>query len=504
MAETALPPNVCANCGKKASSLCSACRSVAFCDSICQRAAWRGHKGECRRLATALASSRDGVAVASEPLKVKPASVDARARADTPFGSGSASSSSSGLIGCRDASRREDDINVTEADELWSKGVVEYLDAVSKGVSMYGGLDNFQASLRFDGKHSDRHYFAACLLVAAGKMEEAVETFEAAILADSSSEIAHMDLVLLLDHLNRPLAARAAAARALEQNIRWTDPWQRVPIFVPGLVSRPWWNKDDFDWSQSLELSYPRIRMELVQLMCAKGSRSGSMPEGWVGVGSERASHDAHIISDGDWREFVIFGAQAEDPDVAKHLPQTKSILEQIVPGAVAMAKVGAGEIIFSALSAGTHLAPHCASSNVRLTCHLGLVIPRDGARIRVADSWRTWETGKCLFFDDSFEHEVIHEGQGLRIVLLIRFWHPDLPCEKWLPTLERGAQDMEELKQRRLTPPMSPAVKKLISGPMQRHIEAHGFGPHGVNADKDPLSLLHSEAGALGPGMLT
>ena len=31
------------------------------------------------------------------------------------------------------------------------------------------------------------------------------------------------------------------------------------------------------------------------------------------------------------------------------------------------------------------------------------------------------------LVFDDSFEHEVIHESEGQRIVLIIDFHHPDM-----------------------------------------------------------------------------
>ena len=70
---------------------------------------------------------------------------------------------------------------------------------------MFAGLSSFQASLRADGQQSDRHYFVACLLFAAGSPDEAVESFEAAIAADPFSENAHMDLVLLLDNLKRPI-----------------------------------------------------------------------------------------------------------------------------------------------------------------------------------------------------------------------------------------------------------------------------------------------------------
>ena len=78
----------------------------------------------------------------------------------------------------------------------------------------------------------------------------------------------------------------------------------------------------------------------------------------------------------------------------------------------------------------GTHLRPHCGSTNTRLTCHLGLLVP-GGATIRCGTEAREWAEGECIVFDDSFEHEVWHEGSADRVVLLINFWHPMLPPDK-------------------------------------------------------------------------
>ena len=81
---------------------------------------------------------------------------------------------------------------------------------------------------------------------------------------------------------------------------------------------------------------------------------------------------------------------------------------------------------------------PHCGPTNARLTAHLGLVVPK-GLTIRAAEETRGWEEGKCLVFDDSFEHEVKHEGDSERIVLMINFFHPDVPEKEW-PEIGKGA----------------------------------------------------------------
>lgn len=43
----------------------------------------------------------------------------------------------------------------------------------------------------------------------------------------------------------------------------------------------------------------------------------------------------------------------------------------------------------------------------------------------------RTWEEGKFIIFDDSFEHEVWHDGTELRLVLIVDIWHPEITASE-------------------------------------------------------------------------
>ena len=87
----------------------------------------------------------------------------------------------------------------------------------------------------------------------------------------------------------------------------------------------------------------------------------------------------------------------------------------------------GIGEMaMVSRLEPGAHIEPHCGVSNTRLTAHLGLHVP-EGAWFRVADETRPWIEGRCLLFDDSFEHEANNPTDDYREVLLVDFWHPEL-----------------------------------------------------------------------------
>ena len=61
----------------------------------------------------------------------------------------------------------------------------------------------------------------------------------------------------------------------------------------------------------------------------------------------------------------------------------------------------------------------------------MGLIVPPGGSWIKVGGETRPWKEGQCLVFDDSFEHEV-QVVQGPRVVLLLHFWHPDIPEADW------------------------------------------------------------------------
>jgi aspartate beta-hydroxylase len=224
------------------------------------------------------------------------------------------------------------------------------------------------------------------------------------------------------------------------------SPFLNIP-FLP--------RSDHPGWCKVIEDNWEKILKELLSLNpSGKGKHSGS-DSTWTVVGSgERGSggDDHRVVSaGGKWTEYVLFGtgSQISDSDV----PFTKKLLRECASDAVSLAESGGGEVIFSRLAPKTHIEAHCGPTNLRLTCHLGLVVPKsivggdhlddndenddDGrcgirsgkCQIRVGTSWYTWKTGKVIVFDDSWEHEVLNDTDEERIVLLLRFWHPSLKC---------------------------------------------------------------------------
>lgn len=184
---------------------------------------------------------------------------------------------------------------------------------------------------------------------------------------------------------------------------------QSPAIYFPGLTARPWWSRSDFPWLEQLEAAAPVIREEL-QALDVDVDNAVSPPTG--------------LTKDGKWRALYLscFGRPYAKNVAA--FPRTLNTLS-VIPGAT-----DCGMTYFSTILGGTHIRPHSGFSNVHLRCHLSLVAT-EGSRIRVATGERTWEEGKALVFDDSFEHEVWNQGDKRRTVLLFDFWHPDLSASE-------------------------------------------------------------------------
>uniref|UniRef100_A0A7S4VT15 Aspartyl/asparaginy/proline hydroxylase domain-containing protein n=1 Tax=Alexandrium monilatum TaxID=311494 RepID=A0A7S4VT15_9DINO len=396
---------------------------------------------------------------------------------------------------------------MSEADSLWTEGVRAYfLDA--GGGEPEGALRYFQASLA-EASASPRAplalrlLFCARLLLEAGCRELAVGFLRRAVCEDPELHEAHVELCLVLSEAGDAPGARAAAASAIVEGGLWRDPWQRPSAFLPGLDSQPFWDADRFPWVLELETAFGAIRAELDCLMHSTH---------WQPVGGDHRSSgrsDGDAVLRGDWQEIVLFGYEEEAGDAGRRAaPVAADIVRRLIPEAVSMAEQGAGEVVLSTLAPGTQVAAHCARTNHRLTCHLGLRVPRTpgsgrtgdaSARprcgLRVGGQQREWCEGKALVFDDSYEHEVWNDTKDPRVVLLVRFWHPSLasaPVRARALELLQG--DLATAQRRRLLPPLGPGLQEPGEA-----LEGLLRGSAGAVGDPCPYCNKEYEGGALG-----
>ncbi|XP_053690002.1 aspartyl/asparaginyl beta-hydroxylase [Sabethes cyaneus] len=186
--------------------------------------------------------------------------------------------------------------------------------------------------------------------------------------------------------------------------------YQRSLYNEDNLKSHPFWTVEQTTYGGQLELirsQWTTIRDEGLRLLNSAGN----------------FKDEAENLRDtGDWKQFELFMRGHRIEKNCAKAPLTCKLVEQFT----AARTCKRGQVKFSVMHPGTHVWPHCGPTNCRIRAHLGLKVPSD-TYIRVAEETRSWQDGQWLIFDDSYEHEVWHNGTGTRLVLIVDFWHPDL-----------------------------------------------------------------------------
>lgn len=298
--------------------------------------------------------------------------------------------------------------------------------------------------------------------------------------------------------------ARVGAARHPRSVLSPPSPWQRgCPEVVPGLAARPFWPLEALppaliSFVEALERARGDILCELLALRgqrafsayrapsydaaagaasgvaCDAPAREGRVQESGGGEGDcSRSSlpgdSDAQPLGKlgtdrGHWSVLYLDLHGAESAGVEANRARCPATV-----AALALAPRPYGHAMFSALAPGTHIPTHTGASNKKLRVHLPLVVPsvpaepaadgKSSSCLRVGPQTRSWREGRCVVFDDSWQHEAWHDaGAGeARIVLICDVWHPDLTdAEVKLLSYLRSAQvrRAKALSEARAMPP--------------------------------------------------
>lgn len=238
-------------------------------------------------------------------------------------------------------------------------------------------------------------------------------------------------------------------------------PLQRPALFWPGLDSRPWHAPAEQPWTAPLAAAglAPAIRADLEAMLA--GDRSASLSAApadalkaagsarWVTTTGTKQRPDAMR---GLWRTLTLVDGGVPVPGAAEALPaamRAVAAVAALLPGGWAAGRLDyAGAFHLGPQSA---VAPHCASTNLRLRAHLGVAVPKAAAgsggtppcQLRIAGEARSWAEGGLLVFDDSFQHDAWNSsdagsgggttaiGPGDRYILCVDVLHPSLSDEQ-------------------------------------------------------------------------
>ena len=203
----------------------------------------------------------------------------------------------------------------------------------------------------------------------------------------------------------------------------YPDPRQRPKFFyVPGLRTQPYFERALFPWHADLEKHTDVIREELCVVLA---DQQGMEP--FLGTNDSRLLREQKLLAgtrgEAQWNSFFFHRHGEVFEQNAQRCPCTTRILESLP---LVHIREHAPEVLFSVLTPGSHILPHHGITNTRLVTHLPLIVPEDCA-IRVGGIVHVWQEGRCVTFDDTFEHEAWNRSDEVRAVMILDSWHPDL-----------------------------------------------------------------------------
>lgn len=183
------------------------------------------------------------------------------------------------------------------------------------------------------------------------------------------------------------------------------------------ISNAPVLDKSLFDWIPLLESHWKTIRSELDSVLESRDQIPAF----------HRLSQGQKRISRGDnWKTFIFSVLGDRYTPNCERCPQTAKVLGQIPALRNAW---------FSIVSPHYHIPAHEGPTKGFVRIHLGLKIPaeHEKCRIRVDQQEFSWQEGKCVVFDDSYDHEVWNDTDEERAVLFLDVDRPMRLPGQWL-----------------------------------------------------------------------
>jgi len=190
-------------------------------------------------------------------------------------------------------------------------------------------------------------------------------------------------------------------------------PYQDLHAYMPGIPASPWRDPSDFAFARELEENFPVIKAEFEALLGADGADF---------------QHVTEMNYESGWKTLVLCYNSQKRPGFPYHLcPVTTRILDTVpIAGRIAG---------FNRQLPNSGIPLHTDGNNMWLTLQMGISLPKGEERpwIRVGPESRSWEEGKCLVYDTTYEHETFNPSPSEeRVVLHVDFWnyHDMTPVE--------------------------------------------------------------------------
>ncbi|MEW1550891.1 aspartyl/asparaginyl beta-hydroxylase domain-containing protein [Streptomyces tsukubensis] len=207
-----------------------------------------------------------------------------------------------------------------------------------------------------------------------------------------------------LVRVEQMLAAGKGDRHPLQKGAKW---------ILPGISRQPW--HDPY--------GHPELAPVVHALEADHAAIKKELETAWEARRQAFSDYEHYLSRQSDWQALYLFRNGGLVNESADTVPTAFRILKEEAVDTGTLCPLL--ECHFSTLLPGAAIAPHSDLWNFSINLHLAVDIPEE-CGITVAGETRSWEEGKCLLFDYSFEHEAWNRGTRPRTCLLVDLWHPE------------------------------------------------------------------------------
>lgn len=207
--------------------------------------------------------------------------------------------------------------------------------------------------------------------------------------------------------LEQYVKGRDTIAVRVGKRLRW--PLNRFLARQSLIGTQPFFDEAQVPGLSLLREDWQVIREEALAVLA---DRESIPPLGKVSPDHRR------IAATSAWKSYFFTGYGYHAAANRARCPKTAALIDR-VPGLVVA--------FYSIFEPGTHVPPHRGVTKGLLNVHLGLIVPTEVEKCRIAVEGETrgWTPGKYLIFDETFEHEVWNETAEPRVVLFLQVLRP-------------------------------------------------------------------------------
>ena len=224
--------------------------------------------------------------------------------------------------------------------------------------------------------------------------------------------------LLVAVNANLSVPERSRVERFIANTSRRTRHFHQEPshFHFPGLPEVEFHDREEFPGLEVIEARTGEIRAEFEALVASEAAElvpyiqyPDNVPlRQWKELNRNKQWTAIHLVRNGERVEAN-----------ARHCPRT---LEAIAAFPQPQVPNACPNAMFSLLAPRTRIPPHTGVANIRLVCHLPLVVP-PGCGFRVGATTVQWTEGDAFVFDDTIEHEAWNDSDQLRVVLIFDLW---------------------------------------------------------------------------------